>query len=271
MDGDNIQVERPTTEAEYQEAMAEAGRVIAGEPLAAEPQAAGEVVIGEEGITKGWTVIRWRADLPPIAVGTKLYTSPPAAPLAAADARHWCDTCQVALSHHSKLQCDGCEQEDVMTHWAARYGPAPQASMQPKTLTDKQIDKHIAADRDYLREQAIGAAPLQAPVGMRYAVQAALETLESLPNTRWAVAWEKARTILRTALASTDAPLAAEPLTDKQITACVVEAGCHGGAMRMCYDSGPYGVTRPTTSAIELTRAIERAHGIGAAQEKHHD
>lgn len=36
----------------------------------------GEVVIGEEGTTKGWTVIRWRADLPPIAVGTKLYAAP---------------------------------------------------------------------------------------------------------------------------------------------------------------------------------------------------
>ena len=33
-------------------------------------------------MTKGWTVIRWRADLPPVAVGTKLYTAPPApAPL----------------------------------------------------------------------------------------------------------------------------------------------------------------------------------------------
>lgn len=38
----------------------------------------GEVVIGEEGMTKGWTVIKWRADLPPIAVGTKLYAEPQA-------------------------------------------------------------------------------------------------------------------------------------------------------------------------------------------------
>lgn len=34
----------------------------------------GEVVVGEEGFTKGWTVVRWKADLPPIAVGTKLYS-----------------------------------------------------------------------------------------------------------------------------------------------------------------------------------------------------
>lgn len=36
----------------------------------------GEVVVGEDGFTKGWTVVRWRADLPPIPVGTKLYTTP---------------------------------------------------------------------------------------------------------------------------------------------------------------------------------------------------
>lgn len=36
-------------------------------------QYVGEVVIGEEGMTKGWTVIRWRADLPLVPVGTKLY------------------------------------------------------------------------------------------------------------------------------------------------------------------------------------------------------
>lgn len=38
----------------------------------------GEVVIGEDGTVKGWTVVRWRKDLPPIAVGTKLYAAPPA-------------------------------------------------------------------------------------------------------------------------------------------------------------------------------------------------
>lgn len=45
------------------------------------PEHIGEVVVGEEGFTKGWTVVRWRADLPPIPVGTKLYTAPqPATP-----------------------------------------------------------------------------------------------------------------------------------------------------------------------------------------------
>ncbi len=43
-----------------------------------QPEPVGEVVIGEEGMTKGWTVIKWRADLPPIAVGTKLYAEPQA-------------------------------------------------------------------------------------------------------------------------------------------------------------------------------------------------
>lgn len=40
----------------------------------------GEVIIGEEGFTKGWTVIKWRADLPPIPVGMKLYAAPQPAP-----------------------------------------------------------------------------------------------------------------------------------------------------------------------------------------------
>lgn len=44
------------------------------------PEPIGEVVIGEEGVAKGWTVVKWRADLPPIAVGTKLYAAPMAPP-----------------------------------------------------------------------------------------------------------------------------------------------------------------------------------------------
>lgn len=61
------------------------------------------------------------------------------------------------------------------------------------------------------------------------------------------------------------APVAApvaQPLTDEQITACVIESKCHGGAMRMAYESGPYSITQASINAIELTRAIERAHGI---------
>jgi hypothetical protein len=50
-----------------------------GEPI-------GEVVIGE-GDTKGWTVVKWRADVPPIAVGTKLYTHPPRGPDSAREAQ----------------------------------------------------------------------------------------------------------------------------------------------------------------------------------------
>lgn len=50
-----------------------------------QPEHIGEIVVGEEGFTKGWTVVRWRKDLPPIPVGTKLYMGPvtgqpPAAP-----------------------------------------------------------------------------------------------------------------------------------------------------------------------------------------------
>ena len=60
-------------------------------------------------------------------------------------------------------------------------------------------------------------------------------------------------------------PITAEkmkPLTNAQITACVIEAKCHGGAMRMAHESGPYSITQASINAIELTRAIERAHGI---------
>lgn len=55
-----------------------------------------------------------------------------------------------------------------------------------------------------------------------------------------------------------------EPLTEAQIAECITEAGCHGGAMRMSYGSGPYEITRPTINAVEMVRAVERAHGIGA-------
>jgi len=58
--------------------------------------------------------------------------------------------------------------------------------------------------------------------------------------------------------------LNSEPLTEAQIVKCIAEAGCHGGAMRMSYESGPYEITRPTINAVEMVRAVERAHGIGA-------
>ncbi len=68
---------------------------------------------------------------------------------------------------------------------------------------------------------------------------------------------------LRAALAE-QAP-ARVPLTEQQIVACITKADCHGGAMRMSYGSGPYEITRPTLNALAIVRAIERAHGIGAA------
>ncbi len=55
------------------------------------------------------------------------------------------------------------------------------------------------------------------------------------------------------------------PLTEQQIVACITKADCHGGAMRMSYGSGPYEITRPTLNALAIVRAVERAHGIGAA------
>ena len=50
----------------------------AGQPAEPVQEPVGEVVIGESGFTKGWTVVQWREDLPPIATGTKLYTAPQA-------------------------------------------------------------------------------------------------------------------------------------------------------------------------------------------------
>jgi hypothetical protein len=64
---------------------------------------------------------------------------------------------------------------------------------------------------------------------------------------------------------------ATRPLTEEQIVACITEAGCHGGAMRMSYGSGPYEITRPTINAIELVRAVERAHGIVAQEGPEHE
>ena len=53
-------------------------RLSALQPAEPVQEPVGEVVIGESGFTKGWTVVQWREDLPPIATGTKLYTAPQA-------------------------------------------------------------------------------------------------------------------------------------------------------------------------------------------------
>ncbi len=60
-------------------------------------------------------------------------------------------------------------------------------------------------------------------------------------------------------------PVARQPLTERQIVACLVEAGCLG-TVKMSYDSGPYEITRTSVNADKLARAIERAHGIPASQ-----
>ena len=49
--------------------------------------------------------------------------------------KRWCDTCQVALSHHSKLACDGCTAPDgTMRNWRSRYlaaTPSPATAAAP--------------------------------------------------------------------------------------------------------------------------------------------
>ena len=54
------------------------------------------------------------------------------------------------------------------------------------------------------------------------------------------------------------------PLTEAQIVRCLVAAGCVG-TVKMSFDSGPYEITRTSVNADRFARAIETAHGIGAA------
>jgi hypothetical protein len=56
-------------------------------------------------------------------------------------------------------------------------------------------------------------------------------------------------------------PAKREPLTEEQILRCIQSIGL-GDILRLTYDSGPYEVTKPTHEAVNLARAIERAHGI---------
>ena len=59
-------------------------------------------------------------------------------------------------------------------------------------------------------------------------------------------------------------PQQRKPLTERQIVSALADAGCCG-TVKLTYDSGPYEVTCATAAAIDLVRAIERAHGIGEA------
>lgn len=53
-----------------------------------------------------------------------------------------------------------------------------------------------------------------------------------------------------------------EALSEEQIVACLIEAGCLG-TVKMSFESGPYCITRTSIKAERFARAIERAHGIG--------
>ena len=48
------------------------------------------------------------------------------------------------------------------------------------------------------------------------------------------------------------------PMTERQIVECLVQAGCLG-TVKMSYDSGPYEITRSSSHADSLVRAIASA------------
>lgn len=93
-------------------ALAQRGEVVPQEPI-------GEVVIGEDGFTKGWTVVKWRADVPPIAAGTKLYATPQQRkPLTFTEVCElmppdfqWGDKCTPALVRHVLEAAHGIKNE----------------------------------------------------------------------------------------------------------------------------------------------------------------
>jgi hypothetical protein len=55
-----------------------------------------------------------------------------------------------------------------------------------------------------------------------------------------------------------------QPLTDEQMLALVLPITHDAPTtyLALCYESGPYSVTKLRSSAIALIRAVERAHGI---------
>lgn len=55
----------------------------------------------------------------------------------------------------------------------------------------------------------------------------------------------------------------AVPMTEDEFVACLTKANCIG-VVKMSYDSGPYGITRPSINASKLKEAFEAHHGITA-------
>lgn len=53
----------------------------------------------------------------------------------------------------------------------------------------------------------------------------------------------------------------AVPMTEDEFVACLTKANCIG-VVKMSYDSGPYGITRPSINASKLKEAFEAHHGI---------
>lgn len=51
------------------------------------------------------------------------------------------------------------------------------------------------------------------------------------------------------------------PMTEADMVKCLVAAGCIG-TVRMTYESGPYDITRTSTNADKLIRAVESFHHI---------
>lgn len=69
----------------------------------------------------------------------------------------------------------------------------------------------------------------------------------------WQAAWNR-----RTE--PSPAEVSSEGLTDEEIVSCLVEAKClEEKKVQLWYEVGPYDITRPSSYAINFTRAIERA------------
>lgn len=111
---------------------------------------------------------------------------------------------------------------------------------------------------DHLQEAIANLLHVQFELG----VQAAVLGRRNITEKQTLLSSAALTNLVREIRVALDAAPPRQPLSERQIVACLVDAGCVG-SVKMSYDSGPYEITRTSINADRFARAIERAHNIG--------
>lgn len=199
----------------------------------------------------------------------------------------WSDTEDVALAYQAGLSgtCWTIGPEElahILNMVALTAAPAP--VVQPKEWSDAHL-RGIASDyfpdakdwpaamlclRHLLMEQARAALAQQPAREVDESLgfsASAFEAARDLANVDKNDFVRGAQWAMHNAAKFTPKHSAREvmPLTDEQMLKLVllIAHGAPETYQALCYESGPYSVTKLRSSAIALIRTVERAHGIG--------